>query len=142
MVKHLTSLYTILGFGWVLGSTGEILPLLLLPGTEDDPDRGDLRELVVHVLLQGVPLDVHVLQVGQELEGFHLDVGNEVLAGDDLDERGDLGKDGGHLDEGVGGEVNGLEGRAVRELVGQARDAVVGHIQFWRKTIMLIFIVS
>ena len=111
-------------------STGEILPLLLLPGTEDHPDRGDLRELVVHVLLQGVPLDVHVLQVGQELEGFHLDVGNEVLAGDDLDERGDLGEDGGHLDEGVGGEVNGLEGRAVRELVGQARDAVVGHIQF------------
>ena len=130
MVKHLTSLYTLLGLGGVLGSTGEILPLLLLSGTEDDPDGGHLGELVVHVLLQGVPLHVHVLQVGQELEGFHLDVGNEVLAGNDLDERGDLSEDGGHLDEGVGGEVDGLEGGAVGELVGQARDPVVGHIQF------------
>ena len=102
----------------------------MLPGTEDDPDGGDLGELVVHILLQRVPLHVHVLQVGQELQGFHLDVGDEVLAGNDLDERGDLSKDGGHLDEGVGGEVDGLEGGAVGELVGQARDPVVRHIQF------------
>ena len=113
-----------------MGSTGEVLPLLLLPGTEDDPDGGDLAELVVHVLLQGVALDVHVLQVGQELEGLDLNVGDEVLAGDNLDEGGDLGEDGGHLDEGVGGEVDGLESCAVRQLVRQARDAVVGHIQF------------
>ena len=130
MVKHLTSLYTLLGLGLVFGSTREIFPFLLLPGTEDDPDGGDLGELVVHVLLQGVPLNVHMLQVGQELEGFHLDIGNEVLAGDDLDERGDLSEDGRHLDEGVGGEVDRLEGGAVGQLVGQARDAVMGHIQF------------
>ena len=116
--------------GGFVGSTGEILPLLLLPGTEDDPDGGDLGELVVHLLLQRVPLNVHVLKVGQELQGFHLNVGDEVLAGDDLDEGGDLSEDGGHLDEGVGGEVDRLEGRAVRQLVGQARDPVVGHIQF------------
>ena len=132
MVKHLTSLYTLLGLGLVFGSTREIFPFLLLPGTEDDPDGGDLGELVVHILLQRVPLHVHVLQVGQELQGFHLDVGDEVLAGNDLDERGDLSKDGGHLDEGVGGEVDGLEGGAVGELVGQARDPVVRHIQFWK----------
>ena len=120
MVKHLTSLYTLFGLGLVFGSTREIFPFLLLPGTEDDPDGGDLGELVVHILLQRVPLHVHVLQVGQELQGLHLDVGDEVLAGNDLDERGDLSKDGGHLDEGVGGEVDGLEGGAVGELVGQA----------------------
>ena len=106
--------------GGFVGSTGEILPLLLLPGTEDDPDGGDLGELVVHLLLQRVPLNVHVLKVGQELQGFHLNVGDEVLAGDNLDEGGDLSEDGGHLDEGVGGEVDRLEGRAVRQLVGQA----------------------
>jgi len=119
-----------LGLDGFLGSTGEILPLFLLPGTEDDPDGGHLGELIVHILLQGVPLHVNVLQVRQELEGFHLDVGNEVLASDNLDKRGDLGEDGGHLDEGVGGEVDGLEGGAVGQLVGQARYPVVGHIQF------------
>ena len=52
----------------------------------------------MHLLLQRVPLHVHVLQVGKVLESLDLDVGDEVLARHDLDEGGDLREDRGHLE--------------------------------------------
>ena len=112
-----------------LASAGEVLPLLLLPGREDHPDGGDPGQLVMHLLLQGVALQVEVLQGGQEAQRLHLDVGDEVLAGDDLDEGGDLCQDGRHLDEGVAGDVHSLQGGAVGQLVREAGHAVVGHVQ-------------
>ena len=112
-----------------LASAGEVLPLLLLPGREDHPDGGDPGQLVMHLLLQGVALQVEVLQGGQEAQRLHLNVGDEVLAGDDLDEGGDLCQDGRHLDEGVAGDVHSLQGGAVGQLVREAGHAVVGHVQ-------------
>ncbi len=53
---------------------GEILPLLLLPGCEDDPDGGDLVEPVPDVQVQGVFLQVQLLDVGTADNRLHFHI--------------------------------------------------------------------
>jgi len=112
-----------------LVSAGEVLPVLLLPGGQDHPDCGHHGQGVVDSLLQGVALQVQVLQGGQILQRLNLHISDKIFAGDELDERGNVSEDGGELDEGVGGDVDGLQGGAGGELARQVGDPVVGHIQ-------------
>ena len=53
---------------------GEILPLLLLPGGEDDPDGCELAEPVPGVQVDGVLLQVELFDVGTADDCLHLHV--------------------------------------------------------------------
>ena len=64
------------------------------------------------LLLQGVVLQVDVLKVWQELYGLDLDISDEVLTGNKFDDGGDLCEHRRKLDEGVGGNVDCLQGSA------------------------------
>lgn len=98
---------------------GEILPLLLLPGGEDDPDGGELAQPVPGVQVDGVLLQVELFDVGTADDRLHLHVCNEVLLGVNLGEGGDVEKDGGEGDEGVAGDAEHLQLAARAHLTRQ-----------------------
>ena len=98
-------------------SDGEVLPVLLLAGGEHHLAAGHLQQRLVGLLLQRVVLQVEALESRQAgLQGVHLDLGDEVLAGVDGEQGGDVEEDGGQLDEGVAGDVQPLQRRASAQL--------------------------
>ena len=88
--------------GWAL--YGEIFPVLLLPGGQEDSHRGQPAHLLVAALAQRVRLQVQGLQAAPS-HGFNLHLGHEVLAGVERFELRQVCQTGGQLDERVGGEV-------------------------------------
>ena len=83
-------------------SDGEILPVLFLARGQEHLAAGHLQQRLVGLLLQRVVLQVKTLESRQAgLQGVHLDLGDEVLAGIHGDQGGDVEEDGGQLDEGV-----------------------------------------
>ena len=83
-------------------SDGEILPVLFLARGQEHLAAGHFQQRLVGLLLQRVVLQVKTLESRQAgLQGVHLDLGDEVLAGIQGDQGGDVEEDGGQLDEGV-----------------------------------------
>jgi len=83
----------------------------------------------VGVRVERVLLQVDLLQAVAPQQGLHLHIGNEILAGIEVDEGGQVEEDGRQADHGVGADVESLELGALGHLLGQDRHPVVGQVQ-------------
>ena len=101
------------------GLYGEIFPVLLLPGGQQDSHRGQTAHLLVAALGQRVLLQVEALQAAR-YHGLYLHLRNKVLASVDRFELWQVGQAGRQLDERVGRDVNFLQLGAVGDLTGQS----------------------
>ena len=101
------------------GLYGEIFPVLLLSGGQQDSHRGQPAHLVVAALAQRVPLQVEGLQAAP-YHGLNLHLGHKVLAGVERFELWQVCQAGRQLDERVGRDVYFLQLGAVGELTGQS----------------------
>ena len=127
----------------------QIFPVLLLPRGQQNPHRGHLGQLLVGGLTQRVPLQVQSLKTGARhclklhvweeknwMKNNWSKIENQtckkVFTGVEWFELRHLSQTWRQLDEGVGGDVNLLQLRAVGHLSGQRRDPVVGKIQLWK----------